>query len=221
MALLYVFEWSVCMPFFFYSQIDSDVAAQKNQDRKDINRAVQGTALSADNKQKLQDFLESVEELYHLFNREYKYPASNLNNILHDLSVEARNRIDTDDEVRAEAWDQLSRLNLYLAQYKQENNLPREYITGGIITAIALIGCLASVVLFPATASLFLWLDVLLAAVSSYTAIYFVEKSIDTYHLEQNYQLNNIQSFFGARPAVKELDKEFIAVLDGAAEFVI
>lgn len=214
------------MAYFLYSQIGTDVAAQKAQDRKAINLAAKanGADLSADNKQKLQDFLESIEELYHLFNREYRYPAVILNETLHDLSVEARKKIETGERRTTDACNQLECLGEYLDEYKQTHDLKNEYIVGAAITAIALIGCLASVALFPATASLFLCLDVLLAAVSSYTAIYFVEKSLDTYHLEQDYQLNNIQSFFGGRPAVPEVnerDKEVLEPLDDAEELLI
>lgn len=201
------------MPFFFYSQIDSDVAAQKNQDRAAIIEAAQGVMLSVEDKQKLNDFLLSVEELYHLCNREPKEPAVVLNQRLHNLSVEAKKKIESNGELNHQTRDLTSELNFlgaFLNNDKKYHDLEYEYIKCGVITAIALIGCLASVVFFPGSISLFLALDVLLLVVSSFTALFFGEKSVDTYKLAHDYQLNNIRNFFGDEPSMDEFNTTYI-----------
>tara|TARA_R110002126_G_scaffold273866_1_gene418543 strand:+ start:66114 stop:66743 length:630 start_codon:yes stop_codon:yes gene_type:complete len=209
------------MPFFFYSQIDSDVAAQKNQDRAAIIQAAQGVALSMDDRRKLNDFLESVEELYHLYNREYTKPARGLNQTLHNLSIEAKTKIEIKRERNHQTRDLADELNFLgdlLHLNMNDFGLKNEYIKGGIITAIALSGCFASVVLFPGSIGLYLALDVLLLAVSSFTALFFGEKSVDTYRLAHDCQLKSIQSFFGPESS---LDTLYIEPVDNAQEIII
>jgi len=82
------------MPLFLYSQIDQDVSVQKDRDRAAIITASQGVTLSAHNKQKLDAFLKSVEELHHVCNRKHGEPAAVLNARLHNLSIAAKKKIE-------------------------------------------------------------------------------------------------------------------------------
>ncbi|MDF1828289.1 MAG: hypothetical protein P1U39_08435 [Legionellaceae bacterium] len=212
------------MPLFLYSQIDRDVSVQKDEDRAAIITASQDANLSTINKQKLDAFLKAVEELYHLCNRKHGEPADVLNLRLHNLSIEAKNSIELNLEqnfASSEVIGELNFLETYLNHHKNHHDLEYEYIKDGIITAIALIGCVASVVLLPSTLSLFLVLDVLLLAVSSFTALFFGEKSIDTYKLAHHDQLSHIQRFFGPAPSLNELDTIYLGPTDDAVEFEI
>ncbi|MDF1683132.1 MAG: hypothetical protein P1U36_00600 [Legionellaceae bacterium] len=196
------------MPFFLYSQIDKDIAVQKEQDRSAISNAAKNTTLSAEDKQKLQNFIRSIEELYHLFNREYGVPAEALNTRLHNLSVFAKTKIEMGMGVNYENNTVPSELNFLgrlLNNHKSNDNLKQDYFKAGVIAGLALaLSLLAvaalSVSIYAGMATILIGVCCLLmAAASGFVALYFGEKSIDTYKLEQDHQLNNIQSFFGGR----------------------
>ncbi|NCT57356.1 MAG: hypothetical protein GW760_06590 [Legionella sp.] len=212
------------MPLFLYSQIDQDVSVQKDRDRAAIITASQGVTLSAHNKQKLDAFLKSVEELHHVCNRKHGEPAAVLNARLHNLSIAAKKKIEESmiqNYASSEVIGELNFLETYLNRHKSHHDLKYEYIKAGIITAIALIGCFASVILLPSTLSLFLVLDVLLLAASSFIALFFGEKSIDTYKLAHDHQLRHIQSFFGPPLSLNALDTMYLGPTPNAVEIEI